>query len=76
MKIQKRIALFLSVMLIALSVLTGCGGKKQEAAPEKAASEKAAAQSSSTTNASQSLEDLMKLMEQEQEKLKNQINNK
>ena len=30
MKIQKRIALFLSVMLIALSVLTGCGGKKKE----------------------------------------------
>ena len=39
MKIQKRIALFLSVLLIALSVLTGCGGKKQEAAPEKAVPE-------------------------------------
>ena len=35
MKIQKRIALFLSVMLIALSVLTGCGGKKQESAPKR-----------------------------------------
>ncbi len=33
------------------------------------------AQSGTSTNASQSLEDLMKLMEQEQQKLKDQINN-
>ena len=35
-----------------------------------------AANKTNATSASQSLEDLMKLMEQEQEKLKNQINNK
>lgn len=39
MKIQKSIALFLSVLLITLSVLTGCGGKKQESAPVKAVPE-------------------------------------
>ncbi|MBQ6633298.1 MAG: hypothetical protein IJH80_03825 [Ruminococcus sp.] len=37
--------------------------------------DKASAQGSTSTNASQSLEDLMKLMEQEQQKLKDQINN-
>lgn len=39
MKRQRHLALFLSILLLSLSVLTGCGGKKQEAAPEKAAPE-------------------------------------
>ena len=39
MKNRRHLALFLSILLLSLSVLTGCGGKKQEAAPEKAAPE-------------------------------------
>ncbi len=37
MKMNRRLAVFLSVLLLSLSVLTGCGGKKEEAAPAKAA---------------------------------------
>lgn len=62
MKIQKRIALFLSVMLIALSVLTGCGGKKQEAAPEKAASEKAVPETTSAFQANAGTYELFSLL--------------
>ena len=62
MKIQKRIALFLSVMLIALSVLTGCGGKKQESAPEKAASEKAVPETTSAFQANAGTYELFSLL--------------
>ena len=62
MKIQKRIALFLSVMLIALSVLTGCGGKKQEAAPAQAAPEKAVPETTSAFQANAGTYELFSLL--------------